>query len=155
MPEPKIYLVSACLLGISCRYDGTSKRDSNVLKWAENKLVIPVCPESFSGLGFPRPAAEIEKGDGFSVLSGKSRVFFKDGQEVTREFLAGAKESLKIARIANAKFAVLKERSPSCGVNYVINRGKKVRGAGIFTALLIREGVTVISERELPEEQPQ
>ena len=155
MSEPEIVLVSACLLGVNCRYDGASKRDSNVLNYVGNKLVIPVCPESLSGLGFPRPAAEIEKGDGFTVLSGKSRVFLKDGTEVTREFLSGAKEALKIARISGAKFAILKDRSPSCGLNSVYNRGKKVRGVGIFTALLIREGMTIICEKELSEEQSQ
>ena len=152
MSELKIVLVSACLLGINCRYDGTNKRDALVLEWARNKLVIPVCPESFSGLGFPRLAAEIEKGDGFTVLSGKARILAKDGTDVTREFLAGAKESLKIARLAGAKLAVLKDRSPSCGVNSIYNRGKKVRGAGVFAALLIRDGITVISEKELSDQ---
>jgi uncharacterized protein YbbK (DUF523 family) len=154
MPEPKIVLVSACLLGVNCRYDGASKRNANVLKWLENKLVVPVCPESLSGLGFPRPAAEIEKGDGFTVLSGKSRVFLREGQEVTREFLAGAKEALKIARFSGARVAVLKDRSPSCGLNTIYNRGKRVRGVGIFTALLIREGMTIICEKDLSEGQP-
>jgi uncharacterized protein YbbK (DUF523 family) len=152
MLERKIVLVSACLLGINCRYDGTNKRDPAVLEWLKDKLVIPVCPESFSGLGFPRLAAEIEKGDGFTVLSGKARVLQKDGSDVTRQFLAGAKETIRIARHSGAKLAVLKDRSPSCGVNSIYNRGKKVRGVGVFSALLIREGITVISEKELADQ---
>jgi uncharacterized protein YbbK (DUF523 family) len=149
--EQKIVLVSACLLGVNCRYDGGAKRDANVIKWLADKLVIPVCPESLSGLGFPRAAAEIDDGDGFTVLSGKASVLLKDGTEVTREFLAGAKETLKLAKMSGAKLAILKDRSPSCGVEAVYNRGKRVRGVGIFTALLIREGITVLCEKDFPE----
>lgn len=151
MSEREAVVVSACLLGVNCRYDGTSRRDEYVLAWLRNKTTIPVCPEAFSGLGFPRLAAEIEKGDGFTVLSGKARVLLKDGTDVTRAFMAGARECLKLARISNARVAVLKDRSPSCGVNHIYIRGKKSRGAGILAALLLREGFTVLSEKELTE----
>jgi len=151
MSEKELVLVSACLLGVNCRYDGTNKRDEHVLSWLRNKTAIPVCPEALSGLGFPRLAAEIEKGDGFTVLSGKSGVFLKDGTDVTRAFLAGARESLKLARLSNARVAVLKDRSPSCGVNHIYLRGKKARGAGVLAALLVREGFTVLSEKDLDE----
>ena len=96
-------------------------------------------------------AAEIENGDGFNVLSGKSRILLKDGKDVTREFLAGTKESLRIAQLYRTHQVILKDRSPSCGVNYVYNKGRRVRGVGVFAALLIREGFSVISENELTE----
>jgi len=149
MQKKDIVLVSACLLGVNCRYDGTSKRDPDVLEWVRDKVVVPVCPELLSGLGFPRLPAEIEAGDGYAVLSGKSRVLLRDGRDVTREFLAGAKEALKIAKLHPLKLALLKEMSPSCGVNYIYNHKKRVRGVGIFCALLMREGYTVISETDL------
>ena len=149
MSEPKIVLVSACLLGINCRYDGGNKRDHKTLQWLKDKLPIPLCPELFSGLGFPRPSAEIEKGDGFTLLAGKTRVVLKNGKEVTREFIQASKEALKIANFYSVDLALLKERSPTCGVNYIYNQGKPVRGVGIFTALLLKQGIKVISEQEI------
>jgi len=141
--------VSACLLGVNCRYDGANRRDQNAIEFVKEKLVVPVCPELLSGLGFPRLPAEIERGDGFTVLSGKARALQKDGADVTRAFLAGAKEALKLALLSRANTALLKDQSPSCGVNFIYHKGRKIRGAGIFTALLIREGFKVISEKEL------
>jgi uncharacterized protein YbbK (DUF523 family) len=149
LEDKELVLVSACLLGINCRYNGNNKRDSRVLEWSKDKLVIPICPELFTGLGFPRLAAEIDKGDGFTVLAGKARVILKDGKDVTKLFLNGAKDCLKMIRMYEPGLATLKDRSPSCGVNYIYNQGKLVRGAGVFTALLIRENWTVISEKEL------
>ncbi len=142
--------MSACLVGVHCRYDGTSKRDARVLEYLENKIAVPVCPELLTGLGIPRPPAEIESGDGFDVLAGKARVILKDGREVTREFLAASRQALKLAALAQAGSALLKDNSPCCGVNCVYNRGRLVRGTGIFAAMLIREKISVRSEKELP-----
>jgi len=149
MAEMETILVSACLIGINCRYDGTGKRDDRVLKYLEHKIAIPVCPELLAGFGIPRLSAEIESGDGFDVLAGKARVILKDGRDVTREFLSGARQSLKIASFSRAGSAILKEQSPSCGVNFIYHRGKPVRGSGIFTAMLSKEGFQVQSEKEL------
>ncbi len=141
-------LVSLCLLGVNCRYNQTSKLNRKIIDALKGKKIIPVCPEALSGLGFPRPPAEIEKGDGFSVLSGKSRVIDQEGKDLTRAFITGAKEALKLAKIFSAKTAILKDRSPSCGVNYVYNQGRLVPGVGIFTALLLKEKLSILSERE-------
>jgi len=150
MSEPEeIVLVSACLLGINCRYDGTSKRDPKALEYLEDKIAIPVCPEILSGLGIPRLGAEIESGDGFDVLAGKARVLLKDGKDVTREFLNGAKQALKIALLSKTGSALLKDQSPSCGVNYIYNKGRLIRGIGVFTAMLIKEKYKVLSDKEL------
>lgn len=145
-----IVLVSACLVGVNCRYDGTSKREPYLLKLVEEEdaFFIPICPELFSGLAIPRLPAQIESGDGFRVLSGKSRVLLSDGTDVTKNFLAGAREAFKIVKLLKPDLAILKDRSPSCGVNEVYNNGKLVPGSGIFSALLIREKIKVYSEKE-------
>lgn len=142
-------LVSACLLGVACRYNGHSKRDDRVAEWLMGKAIVPVCPESLSGLPVPREPAEIESGDGHHVKKGKARVLMRDGRDVTKEFMRGAREALKIARITGARSALLKERSPSCGVHHVYNDGRLEPGVGVFTALLEDDGILVFSERDL------
>ena len=98
-------LVSACLLGIGCRYDGKHKADLNVLKLKEKYNLIPVCPEIYGGLTTPRVPSE-RIGD---------KVMMKDGRDVTENYTRGANEALELCRIFNIKTAILKERSPSCG----------------------------------------
>jgi uncharacterized protein YbbK (DUF523 family) len=149
MADKEIVLVSACLVGINCRYDGTSKRDVRALDYLKNKIMIPVCPELLAGLGIPRSSAEIDAGDGYDVLSGKARVLLKDGRDFTREFINGSREALKIASLSQATTALLKDNSPCCGVNYIYSKGRLIRGVGVFTALLIKNGFAVASEKEL------
>lgn len=150
MTERQIVLVSACLIGLNTRYDGASKRDSRVLEFLKDKIAIPVCPELLAGLGIPRPPAELESGDGFALLAGNARVVLKDGREVSKEFLNGARQALKIAQYSRPALAVLKENSPACGVNSIYLRGKLARGTGVFAALLLKQGYRVLSEKELP-----
>ncbi len=145
-------LVSACLIGIACRYNGTSKRNDRVLEFLKGKSFVPVCPESLSGLAVPRPPAEIEGHDGTRVITGKTRVLLSSGTDVTAAFMRGANESLKWARLVDADRAILKERSPSCGVHQIYHDGRLVDGVGVFTALLMREKIPIISEREIPQE---
>jgi len=147
--EEQTILVSACLLGVASRYDRSSKKDQRVIEFLRGKRFVPVCPESLSGLPVPRQPAMFDRGDGADVLSGKSRVLLRTGEDVTEEFLRGAQECLKIARLAGASAAVLKERSPSCGVRRVYVDGKLLPGTGLFTAFLMEEGVKVYSEEEL------
>ncbi|MFO8057276.1 MAG: DUF523 domain-containing protein [bacterium] len=147
--EP-VVLVSACLLGVACRYNGTSKRHEKVIEYVKDKRFVPVCPESLSGLPVPRLPAEFDRGDGTTLRSGKNRLFMRDGRDVTRPFLRGSSEAMKIARLAGATKAVLKDRSPSCGVYEVYNHGSIVKGVGCFTALLILDGIGVLSEKEVP-----
>jgi len=141
-------LVSMCLLGINCRYNQTSKRNPKVIEAIKGKVVVPICPEALSGLPCPRAPAEIDRGDGFSVLAGKAKVLSKDGKDWTKQFIFGAREALRLARLLEVKSAILKDRSPSCGVNYVYNQGKLVKGVGIFTALLIKEKVVILCEKD-------
>ncbi len=109
-------LVSACLLGLCTRYDGLSKTSSQVLALKEKYHLLPVCPEQLGGLSTPRSAADLYKGDGFSVLTGEAKVLTKDGKDVTEAFIRGAEEVAKLARLFQVEAAFLKGRSPSCGL---------------------------------------
>jgi len=111
--------------------------------------LVPVCPESLSGLPVPREPAEFDQGDGTTVKSGRTRIMMRDGTDVTREFMRGAAEARKIARLVGAEEAILKDRSPSCGVHQVYNQGKLVPGVGCFTAMLVEEGIKVRSEKDV------
>jgi len=147
-----VYAVSACLLGIRCRYDGGHKLNSKVVEFLKDKLTVPVCPELLSGLSMPRPAAEIQSGDGRDVLQGQARVKLADGSEVTQAFLRGAREALVWIQRARATHAILKERSPSCGVRRIYRAGRLEEGRGVFAALLEAEGIRLHCEEEIPDE---
>lgn len=138
-------IISACLVGINCRYDGSNQLNPKILKALTNKRFIPLCPEQLGGLPTPREPAQIESGDGFSVLDSNSKVIDLKGKDVTREFIKGAWEALKIARLVKAKKAILKDKSPSCGTNFILRENKIKEGRGVLTALLFKEGIEVIS----------
>jgi uncharacterized protein YbbK (DUF523 family) len=132
-------LVSACLLGIRCRYDG-SEVGINGLKEAFPKdNFIPVCPELLGGLTTPRsPAERVD-----------DKIFTKTGEDVTKEYTLGAKEVLKLAQINECQFAILKERSPSCGCGKIYNgtfTGKLIDGNGITAEILLEHGIKVVGE---------
>jgi uncharacterized protein YbbK (DUF523 family) len=145
-------LVSACLLGLLTRYDGTCKRNEKVLEYLrrEQLVPVPVCPEQLAGLPTPRPATCFACGDGESVLDGSGRAIRSgDGAAMNEIFLKGAIESMKVARLAGCRRALLKERSPSCGV-HAIYRGEEIAsGRGVTAALLARNGIEIISEEDL------
>ncbi len=147
--EQRVVLVSACLLGVACRFDGESRRDEAVLGYLEGKNFVPVCPESLSGLPVPREPAEFDCGHGAMTLSGENRIVMRDGTDVTDAFLRGGRQALMIARLVHASEAVLKDRSPSCGVHQVYRNGVLAPGKGVFAALLLDEGVMVKSEQDL------
>ncbi len=129
-------LVSSCLLGICCRYDGLSKPDDEIIKLAKQSQVVPVCPEQLGGLPTPRPAAYISGGDGFDVLAGTAKVLtVRQKADVTKNFLQGARECERIARFFDIKRAVVKSRSPSCGLNPQV---------GVTTAALILLGIDIL-----------
>lgn len=142
MKQPPL-IVSACLLGIKCRYDGTDAANATILDMARSRHLIPLCPEQLGGLSTPRAAAEIESGNGGDVLNGSSRVITGDGSDVTSNFIRGAKETLKIALLFDISEAILKEKSPSCGVASISRKGDVVKGMGVTTALLMEEGIRV------------
>lgn len=151
MKEP--ILVSACLLGLPTRYDGTAKRNQAVLDWLahENLLPIPVCPEQLAGLATPREQTRFRSGDGRAVVTGHGEVVSVTGMTMNETFLQGARMTLHIARLTGCRRALLKERSPSCGVHR-IHRDEEgiVDGIGIATALLLDAGIAVMSEADLP-----
>jgi uncharacterized protein YbbK (DUF523 family) len=141
----KTILISACLLGAACRYDGCSKPlDSQIVeKFKQSYHLIPVCPEIMGGLPTPRIPAEIMS-DG--------RVLRQDGADVTENYLRGARETLRLAEIFQCKNAVLKERSPSCGTGKIYDgtfTKSLTDGNGIAADLLIKSGVRVIGESEI------
>ncbi len=146
-------IVSACLLGQACRYDGASKPAAAVIAqvaaWrAAGDEVAAVCPEELAGLGTPRPAAELRGGDGHAVLAGQARVQrVADGGDVTVAFVAGAKAAAE--RAPRAISAVLKANSPSCGCGQTTIAGQRRPGDGVFAALLRQRGVALRTEQEL------
>ncbi len=144
----RVVLVSACLLGLNTRYDGTSAENAEIIANKDGDIYIPVCPEQLGGLPTPRPRAEIKEGTGADVLSWYASVIDETGTDRTYQFIAGAEEVLKIARLTGATEARLKEKSPSCGAGLIKQGGKEsdneVSGPGVTAALLIREGFLVI-----------
>ena len=144
-----VTVVSTCLTGICCRYDGSHRLDERVLKLREKEKVIPLCPEQLGGLPIPRPPAEIVGGDGDDVLDGRAKVVDAEGKDVTPQFIEGAKKALKIIKESGAEKVIMKEKSPSCGVHKIYRNGVIVPGKGVLTALLFREGIEVISNEDL------
>lgn len=139
-------LVSSCLLGQPVRYDGQSKGlTSNMLtQWLQEKRVVAFCPEVAGGLPTPRPPAEINL----------EKVIAVTGEDVTDEFQLGAEKALALCKSQQIKFALLKESSPSCGRNTMYDgshRGVKVAGMGLTAEKLVKAGIQVFSEEQLPE----
>jgi uncharacterized protein YbbK (DUF523 family) len=139
-------LVSACLCGMHCRYDGSARPDDEILAMLQRGEAIPVCPEQLGGLTTPRPPAEIKQGDGEAVLRGEARVYSAQGQDVTGAFITGAEETLRLARICNAERVILKSKSPSCGCGVVYDgtfSGTLRQGDGVTSAMLKQCGIPV------------
>lgn len=150
--DTKTLMVSSCLLGIPCRYDGQSKAIPELIKLLDKYHLVPFCPESLGGLSIPRLPAEIQNGDGSTVLSGISRVINKENQDYTREFVKGAQATLEMAKQIKPEFIVLKANSPSCGVGRIYSGGFNgilKQGDGVTAALLRNAGEKVISESDL------
>ena len=135
-------LVSACLLGVCCRYDGQSKACPAVLKLLNDHELIPVCPEQLGGLPTPRPPAEIQ-GD---------RVINREVIDVTAQYKKGAEEAARLFQLLRCDCAILKARSPSCGCGEVYDgsfSGTLVPGDGITAQALKRLGIRVLTEETL------
>jgi len=135
-------IVSACLAGIKCRWDGESKPCQKVVDLVKEGKAIPVCPEQLGGLTTPRIPAE-QRG---------KKVFTKDGKDVTSQFDRGAEETLKIARLSGCKEAILKSKSPSCGSGKVYDgtfSGNLIDGDGVTANLLKKNNIKVITEDEI------
>jgi len=138
-------LVSACLLGRECRYDGSQNRDRALERELEagGMRAVPFCPEEHGGLGTPRPPAWIERESAAAVLDGRDRVVTDAGVDVTKEFVRGAEGALAACRAHGIALAFLKERSPSCGTCHTHVGRMLATGPGVTTELLRRNGVEV------------
>ncbi len=135
-------LVSACLIGENCKYDGGNNYCEAVIDYLSDKPYISICPEVCGGLRTPRTPSEIING----------AVIDKYGNDKSAAFASGAEEAALICDSLNIKLAILKEYSPSCGVSYIYDgsyNGRKISGSGITAALLRRQGVTVWSEKDV------
>lgn len=138
----KKVLVSACLLGIDCKYNGKNNKNDKVIELLKDHDLIPVCPEIMGGLTTPRTPAEINKNE----------VITKDAKNVTKQYQKGAEETLKIAKLYNCKTAILKEKSPSCGCGKIYDgtfTGTLIDGDGITARLLKKHGIKITGETTL------
>lgn len=137
-------LVSACLLGKNCKYNGDNNLNQSVLDFIEGHEVIGVCPEQLGGLSTPRLQAEIVDG----VVTNK------EGVSVDAEFRKGAQTALAAALEKKVDLAILQSRSPSCGVKEIYDgsfRGKKIKGQGVFAKLLSAHGIKVLDAEDVAE----
>ncbi|BCJ96204.1 hypothetical protein acsn021_37730 [Anaerocolumna cellulosilytica] len=137
-------LVSACLLGVECRYNGYGVLQEDIVKLMNKHTLIPVCPEQLGGLPTPRKPVELTDG----------RAVTKEGLDVTEEFQKGAIETLKLARLYRCDAAILKSNSPSCGSAKIYDgtfQGVLIEGNGLTAALLKENGIKVYTEHELKE----
>lgn len=146
--------ISACLAGDQVRYDGRRAFPGNLLlgRWKEEGRLVKACPEVGGGMKIPRPPAQIVDGSGLDVLKGKARVMDNEGCDVTGFFIRGAEYALSIAQKYGIRLAVLKEKSPSCGVSRIYDgtfSSTLIPGAGVTAALLAANHIRVFSELEL------
>lgn len=135
-------MISACLLGQNCKYNGGNNRNEKVLQVSEGSTVIAVCPEVMGGLSTPRTPSEIRDG----------RVIAKDGRDVDAAFREGARQCLEIALREKPDRVILQPRSPSCGVKQHYDgtfSGRLTEGPGVTAELLIRNGFAVVDAEEL------
>ncbi len=135
-------LVSACLLGVCCRYDGESKPNADVIKLREKYILIPICPEVDGGLPTPRTPSE-RVGD---------KVLMRDGKDVTENYRKGAEVALRKAKEYSCNIAILKARSPSCGSGKIYDgsfSGNLSDRDGVCAELLKKNGITVFTEEEI------
>ena len=139
-------LVSSCLLGINCKYNGKNNYNDKVEKILKAEEVLPLCAEQLGGLTTPRSPSEIK------IVNGEKKVINKLGEDVTENFYRGAEEVLKMVKKFNIKKAILKEKSPSCGKGNVYSGNfddTLVSGNGILADLLIKNGVEVLTIDEI------
>ena len=137
-------LISACLLGIPCRYDGRAKPQPWAEALAAKHDLVPVCPEQLGGLPTPRNPSERQE----------NRVVMNTGADVTEQYRRGAEAALRLCRILGCEAAVLKERSPSCGHGKIYDgtfTGTLTDGDGVMAELLVRNGIPVYGESQAAE----
>ena len=139
-------LISACLLGDNVKYSGGNNLKPELVTLLEkyNVKIVKICPECFAGLPIPRVPSEIRE----------DKVFSKDGRDITEEFLSGAEKTYQVAKKKQVDFAILKERSPSCGSSYIYDgsfSGNVIQGQGLTAKKLSKEKIIIFSEENLKE----
>lgn len=147
----RVMMVSACLAGVACVYDGSHNRQAHFAGLFKDGKVFLFCPEVLGGLRIPHPPSEIRGGDGCAVLEGRARVVSKDGRDVTEFFVLGARKTLAFARKHGVKVAVMKAKSPSCGCGQIHDgtfTKTLISGFGVTAALLKQNGIEVVSDVE-------
>lgn len=141
-------LVSACLAGVNCRYDGKSCKNEDISKLISQDKAIAICPEQLGELPVPRERIEIVSGDGYHILKGTAKAINDKGIDVSENIILGAYKVLRIAQILKIKEVIFKSRSPSCGYKEIYDgtfTGKLKKGTGVCSALLIKNGIKVKS----------
>jgi uncharacterized protein YbbK (DUF523 family) len=143
MDSGMVFIVSACLAGVNCRYDGGNNLCAEVAGLVKSRKAIPICPEQLGGLCTPRNPCEIID----------DRVFDFRGNDLTDSFAKGVAESVKIAGMFGCTGAILKQRSPSCGFGQIYDgtfSRKLIRGNGLLARELFKKGLTIFTEESLP-----
>lgn len=144
-------MVSACLMGINCKYNGENNRCPSLCTYLASHNHFLVCPETMGGLPIPRLPAEIQGGDGYDVLDGRARVITSQGDDVTESFISGAHACRELARLNQVSLAILKSHSPSCGCGAIYDGSfsrRRLAGDGVTAALLLRNGVKLVTEKD-------
>ena len=139
-------LVSACLVGINCKYSGGNNYNQKIFDLVKEGKAIPICPEQLGGLNTPRKPVELK------VINGKRYAIDNEGNDLTENFERGALEVLNLAKTLNINKAILQPRSPSCGVNKIYSGNfdnKLVDGNGILAELLKKNGIDVLTPNEI------
>ncbi len=166
-----MYLVSACLAGIQCRYDGKGSVDTTVMEIVNKGEAILVCPEVIAGLPTPRPRCERRANEVNKQFNNKCdlldtkinkeeavieknqiQIICEDGRDLTKEFYQGAQKVLELAKANNITMAILKSKSPSCGIGFIYDgnfTGTLTKGNGVTAELLLQNGIKVVTENEV------
>lgn len=148
-------LISACLLGIPCRYNGCSKPLPILTELlSKQQPLIPFCPETQGGLSIPRSCAEIDQEDGLAVLAGKAKVVNQEGEDYSEQFINGAEAVFQMAAAVNPEYIVVKSNSPSCGLGRIYDgsfSGKLKPGDGVAAARLKQGGFRLFTEKDFLE----
>lgn len=148
--------ISACLGGVMCRYDGQHQAVAQLVELVQTDQAVMVCPEVLGGLPIPREPAEIVGGDGRDVWSQKAKVITVTGEDVSEQFMNGAKLAYQKLHDLGITQLILKEKSPSCGSRIVYDgnfSGVKKEGVGVASAYFQQQGMTVLSDVDWLAEQ--
>ncbi len=144
-------LISACLCGVNCKYNGGNNVHPEFLELLKQGVLLPICPEQLGGLPTPRAACEILGGSGREVIQGQASVVDSQGEDLGSYFIKGAGECLAIAQQARINEAILQRRSPSCGCGKIYDgsfSSQLIDGDGVTAALLKEHGIKVWNDED-------